>query len=627
MTIRSFLLHLLIFRVSQAQPTKFSSSLYHNYIAQLNLLEYQDWFKQSPPTNYSAVTLWRAALSSCYHCSIDEGQQDAVQGSLLTELIRFRSLPDRQYYWHTLLPALVKIKILPKLLSADTDIDDQPVVPVIRVLSIGYQFYNVEDEFHLRHYLLDQGATIEQLKRIEYHTMDKLQSTHDLLQPASVYKSTMGMPNQHHCTGDATLLPSACQNRAIATSSMDIILINGVIGWGVSDSESVSKLIQALSNTLKTDGILVTGRNVPRLCCSNIPFIQKGFVPIVLDGLPTRRTFPQPLEIGGGHVYDTFQKKISKEKEIVDTLKKVNFQLTYAIDGVVNIIHVTVPLLDTLPTEPAEVVCDSFSLFMPSTHCIAYVIPIVARYLEIARAEATRSRCARRRLMLVAHPDDELLFGGSTLLSSDSVCWTIVVATNQHNKIRAAEFQRSMSLIGAEGYMLSFVDGPFSVPFSTSQGTINDWIVFFISLTKWDRIVTHGPLGEYGHSQHIEMHQQVKIVLEAKRTQEPTAFVPPLWVFQIVGWDTGNKQPHQTQVMKELKGTANEVYKSQGVMIDLFLNAIINVVPIEEFAYDAVGCKLDNFPSGMKVFSWICQSHLAMYREGMRCGSKKKQDC
>ena len=48
--------------------------------------------------------------------------------------------------------------------------------------------------------------------------------------------------------------------------------------------------------------------------------------------------------------------------------------------------------------------------------------------------------------MVVAHPDDETIFGGRTLLySPPDHLWHIVVMTNASNKKRVQELQRAMS--------------------------------------------------------------------------------------------------------------------------------------------------------------------------------------
>jgi hypothetical protein len=60
------------------------------------------------------------------------------------------------------------------------------------------------------------------------------------------------------------------------------------------------------------------------------------------------------------------------------------------------------------------------------------------------------------KLMIVAHPDDESLFGGEALTSSRG--WLVVCVTNASNPTRRAEFVKAMSLAGADYLVLDHPD-------------------------------------------------------------------------------------------------------------------------------------------------------------------------
>src|SRR5215510_5098323 len=51
------------------------------------------------------------------------------------------------------------------------------------------------------------------------------------------------------------------------------------------------------------------------------------------------------------------------------------------------------------------------------------------------------------KVMIVAHPDDESLFGGEALTSTRG--WTVICVTNGTNEQRRREFINAMSSIGA----------------------------------------------------------------------------------------------------------------------------------------------------------------------------------
>lgn len=50
------------------------------------------------------------------------------------------------------------------------------------------------------------------------------------------------------------------------------------------------------------------------------------------------------------------------------------------------------------------------------------------------------------KLCIVAHPDDEVLWGGANLLVESG--WKVIVATNKKNPVRQAEFNKTMVLAG-----------------------------------------------------------------------------------------------------------------------------------------------------------------------------------
>jgi len=105
------------------------------------------------------------------------------------------------------------------------------------------------------------------------------------------------------------------------------------------------------------------------------------------------------------------------------------------------------------------------------------------------------------KLMIVAHGDDELLWGGAHLIADH---YYVVCITGKSNLTRAKEFENSMRETGSAYIMFDYPD--------RKGGKINNWeeekpqiaadIKNIIDLKPWDLIVTHNPNGEYGHKQH-----------------------------------------------------------------------------------------------------------------------------
>ena len=103
-----------------------------------------------------------------------------------------------------------------------------------------------------------------------------------------------------------------------------------------------------------------------------------------------------------------------------------------------------------------------------------------------------------RKLMVVAHPDDETLWGGGIVLRYPGgwviQCCSVPVA----DPIRADKFLEACRRLGAEGRVLHGRD-VYDCPLAGLE---------YVDLDA-DVIVTHGAEGEYGHPHHVQVHQHV----------------------------------------------------------------------------------------------------------------------
>lgn len=104
-------------------------------------------------------------------------------------------------------------------------------------------------------------------------------------------------------------------------------------------------------------------------------------------------------------------------------------------------------------------------------------------------------------LMIVAHPDDELLWGGAHLIKDN---YLVVCVTCGPNVVRVNEFVRVMNETNDKYIMLGYPD--------KTNGERDNWddhrdniytdLKDIIELKEWKMIVTHNPEGEYGHIHH-----------------------------------------------------------------------------------------------------------------------------
>lgn len=111
-------------------------------------------------------------------------------------------------------------------------------------------------------------------------------------------------------------------------------------------------------------------------------------------------------------------------------------------------------------------------------------------------------------LMIVAHPDDETIWGGNHLMKEKFV---VVCITGEDNKVRNKEFFKVMKQSGSLGIMLHYPDKTNGKrdQWDTCKQQIYKDIDTILNKKKWKQIVTHNPDGEYGHIHHKMTSQLV----------------------------------------------------------------------------------------------------------------------
>ncbi len=104
-------------------------------------------------------------------------------------------------------------------------------------------------------------------------------------------------------------------------------------------------------------------------------------------------------------------------------------------------------------------------------------------------------------LMIVAHPDDDVLWGGAHLLEER---YLVVCITAGANETRAKEFTAAMKKTGDIGIMLGFPNKTLGKrnDWKSSRAKIKQELTEIMQLKSWKSIVTHNPEGEYGHIHH-----------------------------------------------------------------------------------------------------------------------------
>jgi LmbE family N-acetylglucosaminyl deacetylase len=135
--------------------------------------------------------------------------------------------------------------------------------------------------------------------------------------------------------------------------------------------------------------------------------------------------------------------------------------------------------------------------------------------------------------VIVAHPDDETLWSGGTILSQPSWRCFIITLCRAGDMDRAPKFRRALQAFAAEGTMGDVDDGPEQVPLDAQE--LEATILRLLPQTHFDLIISHNPAGEYTrHRRHEEIGKAVITLWHAEKLS-----TPELWLF---AYEDGGKQ-------------------------------------------------------------------------------------
>lgn len=111
-----------------------------------------------------------------------------------------------------------------------------------------------------------------------------------------------------------------------------------------------------------------------------------------------------------------------------------------------------------------------------------------------------------KNLMIVAHPDDEVIFGGHDLFCSD---FLVIYCTNDYKRVNMIKNLAKDKKFNA--LIFSHIDSlNKNILFSAK---LYDELKFIIQENNYETVITHNENGEYGHIQHILVHKMISNIL------------------------------------------------------------------------------------------------------------------
>jgi hypothetical protein len=115
--------------------------------------------------------------------------------------------------------------------------------------------------------------------------------------------------------------------------------------------------------------------------------------------------------------------------------------------------------------------------------------------------------------VIVAHPDDETIWAGGTVLSHPDWHWTIVSLCRGSDKDRAPKFSRAVHQLSGDSAIGDLDDGPEQSPLP--EGDVQQMVLSLLPEMHFDLILTHSPHGEYTrHRRHEETGAAVALLWE-----------------------------------------------------------------------------------------------------------------
>lgn len=170
-----------------------------------------------------------------------------------------------------------------------------------------------------------------------------------------------------------------------------------------------------------------------------------------------------------------------------------------------------------------------------------------------------------KAIVMVAHPDDCVIFAYGIIQKYPNLDWTICYLTYNDQDPRGQELVEFWNKRNVKTKFLGYIDDWHDIEHKQiSFDEANAWIDIQEAVHNYDFVITHDADGDYGHLHHIFVHQAVAD-----------------WHPNMITFAKVNKGNVQYTVASD-SYTLDELPLHQTVVVDFFPNGHVNDYDIPE---------------------------------------------